>query len=143
MHHHKTSGATIYYNHLGLHITVFGSKLLIAWSDIEHCSITPALDKIQGKWKTYDKEPLEQLQYIELKFVLKDRQLILKKAKFFMKLFLILGLNLKPLLAADDTFTKAKGVITLEADTNALSSEYHIVVDILEKHTKFKPLFSF
>ncbi|WP_299466460.1 hypothetical protein [uncultured Microscilla sp.] len=82
MHQHKTSNAKIFYDHLGIHISFLGSTLVIAWDEIAFCSITPALEKVNGEWCTYNKKPMAQLQLIELKFVIKNRSSVLNRASF-------------------------------------------------------------
>ncbi|EAY29642.1 hypothetical protein [Microscilla marina] len=142
MYHHKASNAKIFYDHLGIHISFLGSKLIIAWNEIEFCSITPALEKVNGEWCTYNKKPIAQLQLIELKFVIKNRPSVLNRASFIMKLLLWFGLRLKPLLAADDTPTHHTGVFTLEIHLKKQKNIGNEFISIVENYVKLDILYS-
>ncbi len=136
---HRINYGRVFYKHDRITIkTLFALKeVSIHWEDIDFCSLTPAVEKVNNEWKDYKGGKLNELKFLEIKIALKNRHDLFKGVNFFFKTWLILLLNLKAMFGADDKPLAQKGVITIHVKFNTLSVEREVFIDFLSQKSKF------
>lgn len=136
---HKLSSGHIEYDETGIHFSLlFGLiKQTFEWSEIEFCSITPAVKKIENEWKFFDGRALADSNFINNTLVLKDRHHFLKHKSFLKRMSLISILNVKPLFDAEDKPYPSRGLISFDVKLKSLSVSRLELIDFWAQKMKF------
>ncbi|WP_299466457.1 hypothetical protein [uncultured Microscilla sp.] len=136
MYHHKASNAKIFYDHLGIHISFLGSTLVITWDEIAFCSITPALEKVNGEWHPLKHLKLDGLPFLHLDFKLKNLYVVKQRCNIIMRMWYLLQVNFKSMLDQQHQPINDEGILMLECDLKSFNIPVNEVIDLLQENTK-------
>ncbi|WP_340676500.1 hypothetical protein [Paraperlucidibaca sp.] len=123
----------------------------IPWNNVMFVSPVPGIRYHGGDWRTFRDEPLSRhtigrlVEFYSFEVALSDRHTLLVGKSFFVKMWLLTGMWLKPLFTADDTPHPSNGCIKLYFPKRWIrknGGEVIAALETIKKYSRFGLLVS-
>jgi hypothetical protein len=123
--------------------------VVVEWDNVMCVSPIPFSTKVDGEWKTFRDEPLTsatlqgQVKFYAFQVAVNDRQRVFVGTSFFMRLWLLLSVWLKPLYVEEDKPHHSNGCIELSLRKGWVRKSAPSLLsamDLLGRYAKFDHL---